>query len=109
VNGAEGGSSSLPEQPVAIRVLNVAQAPREPHIHHHREADHIRRSLEVAERIGGSSAAGRKMPAPQAGAELAQLQTKPIEMKQSNVVAQDAHERTPSALLACPDRLNGGR
>jgi hypothetical protein len=34
-------------------VLDVPQRQREPHIHHHHQADHLGRGIEVAERTGG--------------------------------------------------------
>jgi hypothetical protein len=35
------------------KILNVAQAEREPHAHHDHEPDHLRRRIETAKRVAG--------------------------------------------------------
>ena len=35
------------------KILNVAQAEREPYVHHHHEPDHLRRRVETTKRVGG--------------------------------------------------------
>ena len=48
------------------QVFDIAQRQREPHVHHHHQADHFGRGVEVAKRAGGLAFAGhRSCPKPQ--------------------------------------------
>jgi hypothetical protein len=44
------------------QVLDVPQRQREPHVHHHHQADHLRGRIEVAEWAGWFAEAGHDRP-----------------------------------------------
>ena len=61
---AEHRAKAVPPQPHRLmadvdaalgqQVLHIPQRQRVLHVHHHHEADHLRRTVEVAERVGGA-------------------------------------------------------
>lgn len=52
------------DAPLEQQVFDVPQGQREPHVHQHRQPDHLRRGVEAFERAGGfcSGLAGHHAP-----------------------------------------------